>query len=193
MNDESLAVDMEQVQQAVHCLRQGQIIAYPTESVYGLGCDPFDRGPAMQLLLLKDRDVGKGLILIASDWDQVADLVLPIEPMALARVHATWPGPVTWIFPARQDVLPPWVRGSTEDIAIRITDHPIARAICQQYGGPIIATSANSRGCMPTRDYRATEIAYGDKIGMVVKGKTGGRIKPTEIRDAISGEILRKG
>ena len=187
-----MEIDPQELQQAVSCLRQGQVIAYPTESVYGLGCDPFDRAAVRKLLSLKERDLGKGFIVIASDWEQVENLAQPVETIALARVQASWPGPITWLFPATE-MVPDWIRGSTSDIAIRITDHPIARAICRLYGGPIISTSANSSGCVPTRDYRTTLLAYGDKIGMVLHGKTGGRYLPTEIRDAITGEVLREG
>jgi len=181
------------IDEAVTALKRGDVIAYPTEAVYGLGCDPFNHDAVTKLLQLKNRPIAKGFILIASDWEQVAPYVELIPPEMLARVLATWPGPHTWIFPVKPDV-PTWLTGEHRSIAVRVTDHPIANDICRHFGGPITSTSANYSSMPPARDARTVGMAFPpNSLGYIVPGKVGSLTRPTEIRDAISGEILRKG
>src|SRR3990167_7927244 len=145
---------------------------------------------AAQILQLKQRAITKGFILIASSWEQVGSLVQPIGPKSLSRVFASWPGPVTWVFPSQPHV-PHWIHGKHSSIAIRITDHPIAAKLCTLFAGPIISTSANIEGFPPIRDRRTLELTFNNKIDFIVPGALGSNINPTQIRDAISGEILR--
>jgi L-threonylcarbamoyladenylate synthase len=178
------------IETAARTLQKGGIIAYPTEAVYGLGCDPFNVDAVAHLLQLKQRSIKKGFILIAANWQQVTHLVEPIDPKALARVFTTWPGPVTWVFPATVEV-PFWVRGDHKSIAIRISAHPIVHALCEQFGKPIISTSANLTGSPSIRDEKTIQMVFGDKIDFIVSGQVGPAQRPTTIRDAISGETLR--
>ena len=173
-------------------LRLGSIIAYPTEAVYGLGCDPFNHNAVTQLLMLKKRSLEKGFILIASTWKQVASLTQPIDPKALARVFQSWPGPFTWVFPASSKV-PSWIRGKHPTTAIRVTDHPIAKLLCHRFGGPIVSTSANREGENPIRNVRMFRMIFGKQINKILEGPLGLSHRPTEIRDAITGEVLRTG
>ena len=175
---------------AITALRQGGVIAYPTEAVYGLGCDPYNVDAITRILLLKQRSIKKGFIVIASEWDQLASWVEPIAPPALARVFASWPGPVTWVFPATPEV-PLWVRGQHTTVAVRVTDHPIAKALCHQFGKPIISTSANIEGHPPIRDAALVKMAFGNKVDVIVSGQVGNSHQPTQIRDAITGKIVR--
>ncbi len=177
--------------QAVHCLRQGKVIAYPTEAVYGLGCDPFNSKAVGCLLQLKRRPVEKGLILVAADWNQIESLVQPIPPPALAQVFASWPGPYTWVFPA-SSTAPSWITGKHNTIALRISAHPIVQQLCLAFGGPIVSTSANRQNEHPLRDYRSIQIMFGKEIDFIIPGKVGGAQKPTSIHDAISGIALRE-
>lgn len=186
MNDKTQAT----IPEAINCLNQGGIIAYPTEAVYGLGCDPFNANAVAHLLSLKHRALKKGFILIASDWQQIKYLVTPIEPRALAQVFATWPGPVTWLFPATHEV-PKWIRGEHTTVAVRITAHPVAKQLCEKFGNPIVSTSANIEGYPPARDARTLQLTFGKKIDLIVAGKLGSSPTPTQIRDAITGEIIR--
>ena len=179
------------VSHAVASIRRGEVIAYPTESVYGLGCDPMDANAVAKLLELKRRVLGKGFILVASHFDQVLPFIEPPPPVNLTQVLSTWPGPVTWIFPDSSDA-PAWVTGDhASTIAIRVSAHPVIRAICEAYGRPIISTSANLAGEMPARCYDMVKMTFGTQLGAVVKGDVGGLKKPTTIRDVISGEVLR--
>ena len=84
---------------AVQYLRQGKVIAHPTESVFGLGCDPENIDAVSRILQIKHRALDKGFILIASSWEQLEPLVTYLQPSQLTRVFATWPGPTTWLFP----------------------------------------------------------------------------------------------
>ena len=183
---------MENLNKAVTCLHKGGVIAYPTEAVYGLGCDPFNVDAVAHLLQIKNRSIKKGFILLASEWEQLEPLVQPIDPHALARVFSTWPGPVTWIFPAAPTV-PAWIRGEHTGIAVRVTDHPIAKALCHQFDGPLISTSANREGYPPFRDARTVAIAFDQDVDYILPGNVGQFLRPTQIRDAVTGEVLRAG
>ncbi|MGB6976698.1 MAG: L-threonylcarbamoyladenylate synthase [Gammaproteobacteria bacterium] len=175
---------------AIAALQQGGVIAYPTEAVYGLGCDPFNETAVMQLLQIKRRAVTKGLILIAANWDQVAFLTQPLPAAVMVRIRATWPGPVTWVFPASTQV-PPWIRGQHATIALRITAHPIASQLCRHYGKTIVSTSANREGETPASDAETVKQLFGTELDFIVPGEVGGLVNPTEIRDVLSGKILR--
>ena len=178
------------INDAIKQLQQGQIIAYPTEAIYGLGCDPFNHNAVTQLLMIKKRSVKKGFILIASEWKQVALLIKPIDPKTLARVFETWPGPFTWTFPASKAV-PYWVSGEHSSIAIRITTHPIAKLLCQQFGGPLISTSANQENNLPIRNIKILRMVFGNKIDKILEGPIGPLHRPTSIRNSITGKIFR--
>lgn len=178
--------------EAIKVLSDGGIIAYPTEAVYGLGCDPFNETAVKRLLAIKQRSVEQGLILIAAEWQQVAHLVEPIPHEKMALVQATWPGPVTWLFPASSAV-PPWIRGQHKTIAIRITAHSIAKQLCQRFNKPIVSTSSNISGQPPMLDTISVKIAFNHVIDYILPGRVGNLAKPTEIRDALSGKIIRPG
>ena len=182
--------DNENFSAAITALQSGGVIAFPTESVFSLGCDPFNHDAVTKVLQLKQRPIDKGFILIAADWSQVDHLVHTIPPQALARVLATWPGPVTWTFPCTDEV-PEWVRGAHDTVAIRITDHPICANLCIQSGGPIISTSANVNGEAPATDELALNLVFPEGIDCLVPGKLGGRSAPTPILDAVTGEVYR--
>ncbi len=187
--DENIALS---IKKAVNALQQGGVIAYPTEAVYGLGCDPFNHDAVARILTIKNRSIKKGFILIASEWMQVQRFVETIDPKALARVFATWPGPITWVFPANHHA-PAWVTGEHKTVAVRVTNHPIANALCQRYGRPIISTSANIEGAPPIRNKHALEMLLGNKIDVIVLGNVGESHHPSQIRDAITGETIRLG
>ena len=180
------------VGQAVAALRRGGLIAYPTEAVWGLGCDPFDAAAVQRLFDAKQRPQAKGLILIAASLAQLESLVdldaLPAERRA--NVLASWPGPHTWTVPARAAV-PERIRGEHATLAVRVTAHPVAAALCEGFGGPIVSTSANLAGEPPPRQRADLDPRVLAAIDGVVDGATGGLERPTPIRDAHSGHPLR--
>lgn len=171
-------------------LKQGGIIAYPTEAVFGLGCNPFNQTAVNKLLQLKQRDVAKGLILIASSWEQVKSLVTEIPEKNLTAVLASWPGPHTWLFPANEKV-PYWIKGEHSSVALRITAHPIAKAICAAFGGPVVSTSANVANLQPAKTAEEVLTQFPQGIDYIVPGDVGSLLNPTPIRDALTSKILR--
>ncbi len=181
----------DEIDQAVAQLKQGHVIAYPTEGVFGLGCDPDNIDAVSRILQVKHRAIDKGFILIGASWEQIEPLVNYVQPDLLAPVFETWPGPVTWVFPASPQV-PHWITGNHHSVAVRVTAHPIAKALCEKFGGPIISTSCNRSGDPPARDIRTIMLTLRDTVDCVMDGQLGGRMKPTEIRDVLTGEIIRQ-
>lgn len=177
---------------AVRVLRAGGVVAYPTEAVYGLGCDPRDGAALDRILALKGRPTSLGLILIASEFSQLAPLLAPLPPALEARATATWPGPVTWIWPAATG-LPPALTGGRDTLAVRVTAHPGAAALCHGFGGALVSTSANRHGEPPARDAATVRAAFGAGVDFVIDGPCGGLARPTEIRDVRTGAVLRAG
>ncbi len=180
------------IDEAVAIVRRGGVIAYPTEGVWGLGCDPFDESAVLRLLALKQRDVDKGLILVAATVAQLDGLVDWDRLQAGTRdeVIASWPGPHTWIVPVTARV-PRWITGTHDGLAVRVSGHPLVAALCMRYGNPLVSTSANVGG-MPaprTRAELAPEIALG--VDAIVAGETSGLAQPTTIRDARDGRLIR--
>ena len=174
----------------VRCLRAGGIIAYPTEAVFGLGCDPGNETAVRRLLALKRRPLSKGLILIAASLAQLKPFLEPLDSAARTRLEAGWPGPLTWLLPARR--APVWLRGRHDTLAVRVTAHPLAAELCRAWGGPLVSTSANVGGRPPARTLLALRRRLGGKVDYIVPGQVGGAVRPTEIRDLASGRIVRR-
>ena len=177
------------LQRAARQLRQGGVIAYPTEAVYGLGCDPLNRDAVDHLLRIKQRPVEKGLILIASHFEQLKPFVEDQPDDIRRRLDESWPGPITWILPART-ATPRWLRGNHESLAVRVTAHPLAAALCTAFGGAIVSTSANTADHPPARTALQARMRC-PGIDLVVHGPTGPLARPTPIRDAVTGKVLR--
>ena len=171
-------------------LRKGGIIAYPTEGVYGLGCNPLDPAAIRRIMALKGRSTAKGFILIAADFAQIEPFLVCQDPLLVERVLPSWPGPVTWVVPAAPWV-PAWLRGKRSGLAVRVTAHPVAAALCRWFGGPLVSTSANRSGRPPARNVLAVRKHFRTKDVMLIAGHTGGAVGPTAIFDALSGKRLR--
>jgi len=174
--------------QAARTIQKGGIVAYATEYCFGLGCDPMNRAAVLRLLRLKRRPVQKGLILIAANLEQLAPYVDNIPPQVLA----TWPGPHTWLLEPR-DGVPGWITGEHPRIAVRVTAHPQAAALCQIAGMAIVSTSANRAGGNPTRSFRDTLRRFQGEVDYILPGRVGKAPAPTPIRDAESGALVRPG
>jgi L-threonylcarbamoyladenylate synthase len=177
------------IRQTVHTLRQGGIIAYPTEAVYGLGCDPWDEDAVMRLLDIKQRPSHKGLILIASDFNQLTDFIEPLSPEILKRLEATWPGPVTWLLPAK-DTTPDYLTGEHDTIAVRVTAHRQTIELCRAAGHALVSTSANVSGSKPAKTIRQVRWQL-PNVDTVLSGHCGGATHASQIRDAQTGTLIR--
>jgi len=175
---------------AAHCLRAGGIVAYPTEAVYGLGCNPWNEDAVHRLLAMKRRPEHKGLILIAADFDQLAPFVEPLSDARMEAVLATWPGPVTWLLPARNGT-PDWLRGSHQTLAVRVTAHRLAADLCRSAGSALVSTSANVSGRPAAGTPLQVRLALGSEVDLILVGECGTRAHPSTIRDGRTGEVIR--
>ena len=178
----------EQVKQAAMVIDTGGIIAYPTEGVYGLGCNPFNEAAVKQILTLKKRDISKGLIIIGANWQQLQSLTTPIPAIQLEKVLQT-SRPITWLFPANATV-PQWITGESNQIAIRIIHHPIARALCE-LTGVLVSTSANISAQASASSAIEVNAIFGDKLDMIIDAPVGYLKKPTPIINVITDEMIR--
>ena len=183
----------ETIAHAVSVLNNELVIAYPTEAVFGVGCDPDSEKAVMHLLALKQRPVDKGLILIAANFEQLKPYIddSQLSDERRAALFSCWPGPVTFVFPAL-DSTPRWLTGRFDSLAVRVTDHPQVVELCEAYGKPLVSTSANLSGEPPCRTTAEVYAQFGAGFP-VVDGVTGGRQNPSEIRDALTGELFRQG
>jgi L-threonylcarbamoyladenylate synthase len=178
---------------AAKTLKSGGIIAYPTEGVYGLGCDPYNKKAVLKIFALKKRDVKKGLILIASSWEQIDKLIaqekVPVK--ILAKLKSSWPRNKTLILPAAAKV-PEWITGEHKTVALRITRHKVAKAICEAFAGAIVSTSANIAHKKPARTYKEVMLQFGENaIDFIVAGEIGRCKKSTQILDVLTGTVYR--
>ncbi len=177
------------LQQVARVVRQGGVIAYPTEAVWGLGCDPWDREAVYRLLELKDRPVDKGLILVADCMERFDFLLDDLPRSWRERLARSWPGPNTWLVP-HQDRLPQWVTGRHDSVALRVTDHPLVARLCA-LTGPLVSTSANPAGRPAARSALRVRQYFGDQLDHIFCGPLGGRRNPSTIRDLRSGQLIR--
>jgi L-threonylcarbamoyladenylate synthase len=175
---------------AARRIRAGGIVAYPTEAVYGLGCDPWNGDTVRRLLAIKQRSESKGLILIAAELAQLEPFVEPLDASRMEAVLATWPGPVTWLLPARP-ATPRWLTGRHATLAVRVTAHPLASSLCTRAGGALVSTSANIADRPPARTALRVRTALGAQVDLVLVGPCGGRAQPSTIRDGRSGRVIR--
>ncbi|MCU6667865.1 L-threonylcarbamoyladenylate synthase type 1 TsaC [Enterobacteriaceae bacterium H4N4] len=178
---------------AVDVLNKEEVIAYPTEAVFGVGCDPDSETAVSRLLALKQRPVEKGLILIASSFEQIQPYIddSMLTPAQRESIFTAWPGPVTFVFPALPTT-PRWLTGRFDSLAVRVTDHPLVIELCNAFGKPLVSTSANLTGLPPCRTAEEVQTQFGHDFPVVI-GDTSGRLNPSEIRDALTGERFRQG
>jgi len=181
------------VSEAVEALIIGDVIAYPTEAVFGLGCDPDNEQAIRRLLALKQRPEHKGLIIIAADTSQLLNYVRDdlITHEMWQKAKQTWPGPVTWLMPAKKSVSK-LLTGEHDTLAVRVTDHTIARQLCEHFGKPIVSTSANISGLSATRSVDEVNQQFTNGLSCIVDGAVDRDASPSEIRDLASNKIIRK-
>lgn len=193
-------VDAARLAAAWQAIAAGGLVGYPTEAVFGLGCDPWNRAAVQRLLALKRRSETKGLIIIAARFAQLRPFVAGIPEPLERQLAQCWPGPYTWLLPARPG-LPRWLRGAHRTIAVRVTAHPAAAALCAagaalpgpagRHGGALVSTSANAAGRPPCRDVRCVRRLFGGQLDFLVPGRVGASATPTRIIDGLSGRVVR--
>lgn len=176
---------------ASHILRQGGVIAHPTEAVWGLACDPFSESAVDYLLALKGRPVDKGLILVSSNIDHFSSLLEPLSAETKASFTQPRLRPTTWIVPDETKIIPAWIRGSHTGVAVRVSHHPLIKELSSFFGGPIISTSANPSGKSPAMSVRDIRRYFKGRLDYVLPGVLGGASRPSQIIDLGTGKILR--
>lgn len=179
-----------QVKLAGRLIRAGGVLAYPTEGVWGLGCDPWNPDAVARILQIKQRPVDKGLILIGSSFEQLAPWLAPFNAQQTEQLQNSWPGPYTWVVP-HNGQLPEWVTGGRDTVAVRVPGHPLARALCASAGMPIVSTSANRGGKPAIVDPLQIKLKLGAEIDGLLPGRTLPGAQPSQIRDLISGNLFR--
>lgn len=176
-------------------LNNKSVIAYPTESVFGLGCDPDSKSAVYKLLKLKKRPLYKGLILVASNYNQLLPYIKKdeISEKQLKLMFSFWPGHTSFVVPVSCKT-PKWLTGNFNSIAIRISDNINIKNICHNFGKPIVSTSANLCGLLPCRTVQEVKNSFGKNFP-VLEGNTDNRINPSEIRSILNGKIkiIRRG
>lgn len=170
-------------------LRRGGVIAYPTESCYGLGCDPRNRNAVERILRLKNRPRVKGLILIGSEASQFRAYLAPIAEDIARRLPDWWPGPTTLLLP-RERHAPRWLTGRHEKMAVRVTAHPEAARLCHFLGMALVSTSANRAGHQPLKTAADCGRQFGRRV-LVLPGRVGRRKRPSSILDPANGGVIR--
>jgi L-threonylcarbamoyladenylate synthase len=178
------------IDNAVKAVRNGDIIIYPTESVYGLGCDPYNYSAVKKLLEIKQRSVDKGLILIAGNIQQILPMIRPKSASDLANALKTWPGHNTWVFP-KSKLVPHWVSGNHQTIAVRVSKHPTVIELCNKLNSSLISTSANLSNQEVLTSIKALKHIFGDKIAAYIDAPLGQESLPSQIRDAHTLQIYR--
>ncbi len=170
-------------------LARGGLIAYPTESCYGLGCDPRNRRAVLRLLKLKQRPQHKGLILIASHYRQLTPYLKALTLDEQRRLQLAGEKAVTYLMPAKPGC-PRWLRGTHDTLAVRLTGHPFARQLCKGVGSALVSTSANRSGLRPATTYAQCQRLFGDSV-RVLPGRVGKRKRPSTIRAWRDDKIVR--
>ncbi len=176
------------LQQAIICLKQGGVIAYPTEGVWGLGCVWTDEAAIKEILRLKQRPLEKGMIILCSQLADIESFLLPLTTQDIAQIEQEHPHPVTWILPCTSSV-PESVRGQHSSIAVRFSKHPLVQALCADVG-PIISTSANPSGEAAAMSAQEVSGYFQSELGYILPGALGGYSKPSEIR-TLDGQRVR--
>lgn len=186
---------------AANIMHQGGVVAYPTEAVWGLGCDPNNEDAVHRILELKQRHISKGLILVASTMAQFEPYLTHLSDDQRATLTSSWPGPFTWLVP-HHNLVPSWVSGKHASIALRVSKHPQVRYLCDAFGGPIVSTSANPQGKpAATHAWQVeryflhntpySKRAHSPELDWVVRGCVGQRKIPSTITDLVTGQVIR--
>ncbi|WGE75779.1 Sua5/YciO/YrdC/YwlC family protein [Actinobacillus equuli] len=184
---------MNNLENIVEQLKQNSVVAYPTEAVFGLGCNPNNESAVRALLKLKKRPEEKGLILIAP----TKELLLPyIDESKLTAVHwQIFETPseqaITWVMPAKKEV-PQYLTGQFDTIAVRLCRIPAVIELCERTGFALTSTSCNLTGQEPCRTADEVKLQFGVDFP-VLEADTVGKTNPSEIRDIFTQHIFRQG
>jgi len=179
-----------QINRAVSCLQVGGVIAYPTESVFGLGCDASNLSAIIKLLEIKNRSYKKGLIVLVSDIQQALSLLAPLSPSQIQTINQSRSRATTWLIDAASH-LSPLLIGDHKKLAVRVTTNPIAKELCQKFNQPIISTSCNVSGKPTTTSTAVVRNKMLFQVDQIVAGRCCGQA-PSQLIDLKTGHVLRR-
>ena len=161
-------IDLKKISEAAGILKNGGIVVYPTETVYGIGCDPLNKESCERVQALKHRNDSKPFILIADSVERVEEFAGQLAPQLSALARIFWPGALTMVIrPEKQ--LPLHLHGPSGGVAFRVTPHPVAAALVRKFGRPVVSTSANITEKQPVTEYGDAVRLFGDKAGIVLE------------------------
>ena len=182
------------IKKAANILQNGGIIVYPTETVYGIGCDPLNEEACMRIQLLKNREKPKTMLLLAYSLEQVEEMAGHLIDISRKLAQKFWPGPLTVIIKPQTN-FPEHLTGFSGGVALRVTSHPVASALVREFARPIISTSANTSGQPPVLTYEKALREFGNKVDMVIESRRDLSGKPSTVVDCTSGclSMVREG
>ena len=169
---------------------QDQIFAYPTEGVWGIGCNPFSEKAVKKLILLKKRPKNKGIIILGGYMEQLTPFTEHLDEKLKKRMYSKWPGPHTWLVSSSSRT-PKWLLGPKGLIALRLSSHKTVIKLTETLGMPICSTSANLSGNEPAKDSNEIRTFFKDTV-LIIGGELGSLKRPTPVQDLESREWLRK-
>lgn len=178
------------LQQAARVLRAGGVVLHACEGVWGLACDPYRMDAVAKVLALKQREVEKGLVVIGANAEVFAPELAGLPVADQAMVRGSWPAAVSWVLPNVR--FPSWVTGRHDTVVVRVPGHAQARALCAQYDGTLISTSANLSGKKPASSMLKAIATFNKRVGYIVPGEVLSRQGSSEIR-TLEGATLRPG
>ena len=176
---------------AAEHMKLGGVIAYPTEAVWGLGCDPTNETAVTRLLALKKRPIEKGLILISGQTEHFEPLLAPLDAELRQRFLEASDRPTTWLVPDVAGLVPYWVKGEHRSVALRLTKHPFSVALSKKMGGLLVSTSANPSTKPAAESLYDVRRYFANRLDCVVQAKLGGATQVSQIKDLVSGSVLR--
>lgn len=196
----------DEAREAARIIREGGVIVYPTETLYGIGCDPWNRAAVERVLLMKQRPQSRTMLLLADSRGMVEDRFGALDKLSSKLAEAFWPGLLTLVFRPSAGC-PDYLCGPSGGVAVRVTAHPLCAEIIGEFGGPIVSTSANLMGEPPALSFKDADELFGREADMVLGGpRVRGRTRndkdgelmtrtPSTIVDTVSGALrcIREG
>jgi L-threonylcarbamoyladenylate synthase len=162
---------LENLSAAVQVLKGGDVIVFPTETLYGLGADALNDAAVEKVFQLKGRDPRNPIPVLVADQEMLHTLVAKIPTVAQKLMDRYWPGPLTLVLPGRKNIPKP-LCNPTGGIAVRISSQPIAALLIKGLGRPLTATSANPSGKEPARTLQEAKTYFADRVELFVDGGT---------------------
>jgi L-threonylcarbamoyladenylate synthase len=183
-----------QVALAVDLLRKGGVVAYPTDTLYGLGADAFNEAAVERVFVIKGRPHGMPLPLLLADADALVQVASEVPPLARVLAERFWPGALTLVIP-RSSKVPELVSGRGWKVGVRVPDHPVPRELARRLGAPITGTSANKSGGPDPRTADDVRRQLGDEVDLVIEGGGLPAGQPSTVLDLTgpSPRIVRAG